>query len=194
MDGDPQNVLLALGTAPLAIALAIILMTFVQEDIATAGAALLAADGTITPALALASLFVGVFMGDLALFALGQIARRNAWVLARVGPDRLERGRTWLSARYVPALVAARFTPGMRMPTFTASGFLQLPFGTFFLVLMLAGVFWTSFIFVIIYASGVAIAEALGPWRWVAVGLLIGLALMSPRIAAWVLARRNPPA
>ncbi|MFN8946742.1 MAG: hypothetical protein ACK5YG_03390 [Alphaproteobacteria bacterium] len=65
MAGSPDTFLLALGTSSAIIILAIIVMTFVMEDLATAGAAMLAAAGTISPLAAALSLFVGIFLGDL---------------------------------------------------------------------------------------------------------------------------------
>lgn len=183
MIGSPDTFLLALGTSAAAIIVAIIVMTFVMEDLATAGAAMLAAAGTISPTAAAASLFVGIFLGDLSLYALGAVARRHQWTLRRIGEARLSRGQDWLRQRYVTALVAARCLPGMRLPTFTASGFLSMPFGTFFAVMLVAGIAWTAVIFTLVYSFGIAIAESLGPWRWVAAIALIALVLAGPRLA-----------
>lgn len=191
MDGSPDTFLLALGTSSGAIILAIIVMTFVLEDLATAGAAMLAAAGTISPLAAALSLFVGIFLGDLSLYALGAYARKHSWTLQRIGEDRLSRGQDWLRQRYVTALVAARCLPGMRLPTFTASGFLSMPFGTFLAVMLVAGIAWTAVIFTLVYSFGIAISEALGPWRWVAAAALFALVLAGPRLARFLISRRT---
>jgi membrane protein DedA with SNARE-associated domain len=191
MADSPDTLLLALGSSTAAIILAIIVMTFVMEDLATAGAAMLAAAGTISPVAAACSLFIGIFLGDLSLYALGSVGRKHPWTLRRIGEGRLSRGQDWLQQRYVTALIAARCLPGMRLPTFTASGFLRMPFGTFFGVMLVAGVAWTAVIFTLVYSFGIAIAEALGPWRWVAAAALIVLVLAGPRLARAVMSRRT---
>lgn len=191
MTGSPDSLLLALGTSSAAIILAIVVMTFVMEDLATAGAAMLAAAGTISPPVAALSLFIGIFLGDLSLYALGAYARKHPWTLKRIGEDRLSRGQDWLRQRYVSALIAARCLPGMRLPTFTASGFLSMPFGTFFAVMLVAGIAWTAVIFTLVYSSGIAISEALGPWRWIAAATLIVLVLAGPRLARALISSRN---
>ena len=68
MSGDPTAALLALGSTPWAIAIAIVLATFVLEDVATIAAAFLAATGAVPPMVALSALFVGIFAGDLGLY------------------------------------------------------------------------------------------------------------------------------
>ena len=182
MTSDDPSFLLALGTAPAIVALAIFLATFIIEDVATASAALLAAEGVVSPSLALSALFAGIFLGDLALFGLGHLARSSQRAQALIGTERLDRGRDWLQKRYITALVAARFIPGMRLPTFAASGFLQLSFRTFLLVTLLAAFVWTTAAFTLVFMFGIAAANALGPWRWAAAALLVLVALAGPHV------------
>jgi membrane protein DedA with SNARE-associated domain len=184
MESDAPSFLFALGTTPVMVALAIFLATFVLEDVATAGAALLAAEGVIPIPLALTALFAGIFLGDLALFALGHLARSSQRVQTFLGAERLEKGRDWLQKRYVTSLIAARFMPGMRLPTFAASGFLRLPFRTFLLVSIIAAFVWTTIAFTVIFTFGLAAAEALGPWRWAAAALLVLVALAGPHVVS----------
>ena len=189
MAADDASFLLALGSSPMMIACAIFLATFVLEDVATAGAAFLAAEGTIPSSLALTALFAGIFLGDLALFAAGRAAHAVPWIHRWVGETRLAQGQAWLGKRYTLSLVAARFVPGMRLPTFVASGFLHLPFRTFLVVTLLAAFAWTTLAFTAIYMFGVAAAATLGPWRWTAALVLIALVIAGPRLAARLLAR-----
>lgn len=182
MDGV-YAALLALGSAPWAIALAIVLATFVLEDAATIGAALLAAAGAIPPALALAALFAGIFMGDLALYGLGAAARTREWARRLIGERRMIKGRKWLKRRYITALIGARFMPGFRLPTYTASGFLGLPFWPFAGVAAGAGLAWTSIVFSLVFFFGLMFVEHLGVWRWALAAILFALMLVGPAIA-----------
>jgi membrane protein DedA with SNARE-associated domain len=183
MNGDPATALLALGTSPWAIAIAIVLATFVLEDVATIAAAFLAATGVVAPAVALTALFVGIFVGDLSLYGLGAAARTREWARRFIGEQRMTKGRAWLKRRYLSALVGARFMPGFRLPTYTASGFLGLPFWPFVGVAAGAGLLWTTAVFSLVYFFGVMAVEELGVWRWLIGAALVALALAGPAIA-----------
>lgn len=88
----------------------------------------------------------------------------------------MARGRRWLKRRLLPALVVARFLTGSRLPTYTASGFLRVPFAHFAAITAGAGIVWTAAMFTIVGLFGVAALDQLGPWTWViAAGLLIAL-------------------
>lgn len=191
MTGDPATALLALGSNPWAIALAIVLATFVLEDVATIAAAFLAATGQIAPWVALAALFVGIFAGDLGLYGLGAAARTRAWARNLIGEKRMAKGRTWLKRRYLTALIGARFMPGFRLPTYAASGFLRLPFWPFASVAAGAGVVWTTLIFSLVFFFGVMIVENLGVWRWALAAVLLTLILAGPTLVDQFTRRRT---
>jgi membrane protein DedA with SNARE-associated domain len=180
--GDAGTLLLALGSNPWAIAAAIVLATFVLEDVATVAAALLAADNMISPSLALTALFIGIFVGDCLLYGLGAAARTRAWARRFIGDERMAKGRRWLKRRYIPALIGARFMPGLRLPTYTSSGFLNLPFVPFALVAAAAGIVWTTLLFSLVFFFGVMTVEHLGPWRWSIAALFAVLILVAPYI------------
>jgi membrane protein DedA with SNARE-associated domain len=178
-----HGALLALGSTPWAIALAIVLATFVLEDAATIGAALLSAAGGVEPSIALGALFAGIFMGDLMLYGLGAAARTREWARRMIGEKRMVKGRVWLRRRYITALIGARFMPGFRLPTYAASGFLGLPFWPFAGVAAGAGLVWTSLVFSLVFFFGLMVVEHLGVWRWVLAGLLLALVLIGPWVA-----------
>jgi membrane protein DedA with SNARE-associated domain len=175
--------LLALGSSPWAIAFAIILATFVLEDVTTIAAAFLAATGVVAPPLALAALFVGIFMGDLGLYGLGAAARTRRWARSLIGEARMAKGRSWLKRRYLTALVGARFMPGFRLPTYAASGFLNLPFWPFAGVAAAAGFVWTTLVFSLVLFFGVMVVEQLGVWRWALAAVLLAFMLAGPTLA-----------
>jgi membrane protein DedA with SNARE-associated domain len=174
--------LLALGSNPWAIALAIMIGTLVLEDVTTIAAALLAATDQVAPVIALSALFVGIFAGDLGLYGLGAAARTRKWARRLIGERRMVKGRTWLKRRYVTALIGARFMPGFRMPTYTASGFLNLPFWPFASVAFGAGMVWTTLIFGLVFFFGAMIVESLGVWRWALAAALVALILAGPML------------
>lgn len=188
-----SEALLSLGSSPLAIAMAIIVATFILEDMTTIAAALLAATGVVAPAVAISALFVGIFAGDLALYGIGAAARTRAWARRLIGARRMIKGRTWLKRRYISALIGARFMPGFRTPTYAASGFLGLSFRSFVAVAAGAGVVWTALIFSLVFFFGLMIIEELGVWRWVLAAALLLMMLAGPTLADR-LARASVPA
>ncbi len=185
---DTGELLLSLGSNPWAIALLIILATFVLEDIAIISAGLLAAEGTIEPSLALSALVAGIFAGDIALYGLGAAARSRDWARHMIGERRMDKGRAWLKRRYISALIGARFMPGFRLPTYSASGFLQLPFFPFAVVAAVAGFVWTTLVFTLVFFFGLMIVETLGVWRWAIAAALVTLVLFGP----WLTERLIP--
>ncbi|MEQ1863032.1 MAG: VTT domain-containing protein [Micropepsaceae bacterium] len=188
---DVGMLFLSLGSNPWAIAIVIVAATFVLEDVATVAAALLAADNMIAPSLALTALFVGIFIGDLGLYGLGAAARSREWARRMIGERRMTKGRAWLKRRYVTALLGARFTPGFRLPTYSASGFLGLPFLTFAAVSAGASLVWTGLIFSLVFYFGPMIVENLGIWRWALAAALLALILAGPTIAERIVARSS---
>ena len=181
MLGETNTALLILGSNPWAIAVAIVLATFVLEDAAIVAAALLAASNTIPAPLALSALTFGIFAGDLGLYGVGAAARRHGWARRHVGEARMARGQLWLERRRVPALIGARFVPGFRLPTYAASGFLRVPFLTFAATTAGASVVWTAFVFTLVTMFGMAVLEVLGPWSWPVGGAILVLAYFAPR-------------
>lgn len=191
MTEGASSLLLSLGSNPWAIAIAIIIATFVLEDAATIAGALLAASGVIAPLAALAALFIGIFAGDLGLYGLGAAARTRGWARRLIGERRMIKGRTWLKRRYIAALLGARFMPGFRLPTYSASGFLGLPFWPFAGVAAAAGLLWTALVFSLVYTFGLMIVENLGVWRWALAAVLLTIILAGPAIAEHFVAQRK---
>jgi membrane protein DedA with SNARE-associated domain len=181
--------LLALGANPYAIAVAILLATFILEDAATAAAALLTADGAIPAPLALMALYIGIFFGDLGLYGLGSMARTGARALKWIGPGRIAKGRNWLNQRLTLALITARFVPGLRLPVYAASGYLRVSFLHFAAIAAAAAAIWTPLLFFAILWFGAGIVAALGPWKYLGVlGLVLALI-----VAPWIFKRLSQP-
>ncbi len=164
--------------------LAVILGTFVLEDAATVFSALRVQEGGMPWYVALISLYIGIVTGDLGLYGLGFLAELVPFFRRVVGEERLARGHAWLSDRVFMVVFISRFLPGMRLPTYTACGFLRASFVHFFLAAIMATLVWTSLLFLISLRVGKFLVEHLGAWRWVgAAGLVITL-MLAGRVAA----------
>ena len=133
-------------------------LTFFSEDAATLGGAAMAAAGLLATPLGLAACFLGIWLGDLGLYALARyfgrpFLKRN-WVQRRVNDDRLARSEAWWKRRGLLVLLVARFVPGLRLPTYLIAGTLAVPFLSFAAVTALMGLVWVPLIFVLVWMAG----------------------------------------
>ncbi|MBV8399242.1 MAG: VTT domain-containing protein [Acetobacteraceae bacterium] len=177
-------ILAAAGQQPALQALAIILGTFVLEDAATVLAAVRAQEGGISMPLALVSLYAGIVLGDLGLYALGRLSTGFGWIARLVPEQRSRIAADWLQSRVFKVVLAARFLPGMRLPTYTACGFLRADLRQFALAAIVATLAWTSLLFAVGLWIGQFLIDHLGAWRWAgAVGFALTLVLIG-RFAA----------
>ncbi len=158
-------------------ALAIVLGTFILEDAATVLAAMQAETGGLPIWLALVSLYTGIVLGDLGLYGLGRLCAQVPWIYRLVGERRIHTGQDWLHGRrrrVFKVVFVSRFLPGMRLPTYTACGFLQADFGQFALAAIAAVLIWTSLLFGVSLRVGKVLMAHFGAWRWAgAIGFAI---------------------
>lgn len=158
------------------LALAIMLGTFFLEDTTTVIVGLLAADHIIGIPIALASLYAGIIVGDIGLYTLGYLASANARLARYVDHDFVAPFRAWLETRFVLTVFSARFIPGSRLPTYTASGFFRSPLSTFIMTAIVATSIWTTILFTASYWFGNLTSEWMGPVRWgIALAFLLAL-------------------
>jgi len=167
---------------PVLVVIAVALATFVLEDAATVGAALLAAEGILPVPAAILGLFIGITLGDLGLFGIGLLARRWRWLRTRIGEPRLARGQEWLGDRLIPAILLARVTPGLRLPCYTASGYLGVSFPKFAAVAVGAVAAWSITAFTLVFFYGQVAKAWLGSASWIAGGALLIAVIAWPHV------------
>lgn len=167
---------------PVLVVIAVALATFVLEDAVTVGAALLAAEGILPIPAAVLGLFIGITLGDIGLFAIGALARRWQWLAERIGEGRLARGQIWLSGRLIPAILLARVTPGLRLPSYIASGYLGIRFAAFASIAVVAVAVWSVAAFTFVYYYGQVAQVWFGKFSWVAGLALFALVIAWPHI------------
>jgi len=153
--------------------LVIILGVILLEDTTTVVVGMLAADGIIGIPFALSSLYAGIVLGDLGLYCLGYLASTNARLAQYVDHDFVAPFRAWLENRFVLTVFSARFIPGSRLPTYTASGFFRSPLSTFILTAIAATSVWTTFLFTASYWFGNLTSGWLGHMRWGIAGVFL---------------------
>ncbi|HUY62432.1 MAG TPA: VTT domain-containing protein [Candidatus Paceibacterota bacterium] len=169
----------AIGSS-LLLSLAIIIGTFILEDPTTIIVGVLAADGVIAVPLALLSLYAGIIIGDIGLYCLGWLASTHPRLARYVDHDFIAPFRAWLESRYILTIFSARFIPGSRLPTYTASGFFRSPLSTFVGTAVVATSVWTTILFSLSYWFGSFSSEWLGSVRWgIAAALVAALFLVA---------------
>ncbi len=178
------------GQGPLLQAILIILGTFVLEDAATVLAAMDVQTGHVSMAVALASLYAGIVLGDLGLYGLGALAARVPWARRWAPPEKLRQSRSWLDTHVFKVVFISRFLPGARLPTYTACGFLGADLAQFALATVLATAVWTSLLFGVSLHVGRLLMEYLGAWRWVGMAGFALTIILIGRVAARLQAAR----
>ena len=174
---------------PAAIALALALTTLLLEDLAIAAGVALAAQGLISWELSIAAVGLGIALGDLGLYALGLAATRMPALRRRFIGERSQRLHAQLVRRLGTAVLLARVIPGLRLATYTASGFLRVPLLPFAAWVAFAVAAWTLGLYALSAAAGHALAASLGVPLPVAVALpIVVIALALP---LWQRARRH---
>ena len=178
------SLLLLAGQRPLLQAGAIVFGTFVLEDAATVIAAMQAGDHKLSIALALASLFVGIVLGDIGLYAAGRLSARMRWLARLLPPHRQEAMRSWLGGHIFKVVFASRFLPGLRLPTYTTCGFVGADLKQFTLAAVMATTCWTSLLFGASLLVGQFLMEHFGAWRWAGGAGFVVFVIVAGRLAS----------
>ncbi len=169
----------ALQAYPWGIYLIVFLGPFVQEDTAVIGAASASVMGVGDPVLLFISLLVGLSASDLWKYWAGRAARTHRWAERFAQKDGVQSARNKVLKRLAHTLMAVRFIPGTRIPTYVAAGFFKAPFGPFALWVVLSGTLYGVLIFALFHALGEVGGEkvkAIMPP--IALGLVISIILI----------------
>ncbi|MEM9556825.1 MAG: alpha/beta fold hydrolase [Acidobacteriota bacterium] len=151
--------------------------TWVSEDLTCIGAGLLVARGTLgfTPAAVACGL--GIFVGDLGLYAIGRVGQpwlTRAPLRWLVGARELARSRAFFAHRGPWMIFASRFLPGLRVPTYVTAGLLGMSFGRFALWLALPVAVWTPLLVGAARAVGEPLFALIERWQGRAAVLFVG--------------------
>jgi membrane protein DedA with SNARE-associated domain len=157
------------------------LATFVLEDAAAVGAGLLLAAGEISWPAAFAACFLGIWLGDVGLYALARYGGRNWFERSSLKKfaAKVARSEKWFTERGAPILIFSRVVPGARLPTYLAAGFLRVPLPRFLIVTGAAAFGWTWLVLWLAQNFGERVLHWLGSYRSSALRLLaVGLILI----------------
>src|SRR5262245_53957323 len=145
--------------------IALVLGTFVSEDLTSISAGLLvrAGDSALVPAITACAL--GVYIGDLGLWLAGRILGRRLltwpWIARRVDQRALNALSMRIDDNLAVAVLASRFLPGSRLPMYLAAGIWgrrPLAFAGWSLIAVLL---WTPLLVMLTAAYGTALTSPL---------------------------------
>lgn len=166
------------GLSLVLIMLIIILGTFISEDLTCVGAGLLAARGLIGFWPATLACFMGIFIGNMSLYIAGRFLGRRAvnkapfkWML---NEHDLEKSEQWFRVRGPAIIVATRFLPGSRLPTYFSAGILKANFWMFFFYFVLAALVWTPLLVGISQLLGNELLRYFSLYQNYAIWILLG--------------------
>src|SRR6516164_1255800 len=139
--------------------IAIIALSFVSEDAATVSSALSIFGGWLSWPLGFVSCFAGIWIGDIGLYSFARFAGKNLlrhrWLSSLVDQKTIARCEDAFTRNSTVALIASRFVPGTRLPTYLAAGLFKMPLHRFALITAIGALAWISAIFVLTKLFGI---------------------------------------
>ena len=167
---------------------AIVLLSFISEDAATISSALSLFGGPINWQLGFAACFAGIWLGDLGLYSLarcfGKPILKSSWIARFADAEAIEWCQTRFNDHASLKLLASRFVPGTRLPTYLAAGLLSMPVTRFALVTAFGALLWIGGIFIIAKLLGApALLRFSSVQGKIAVIIFVGLVLAATLFA-----------
>jgi membrane protein DedA with SNARE-associated domain len=160
---------------------ALVITTFLLEDVAIAAGAALAVEGSLGWGLAFLAVAGGIASGDLGLYALGKLSHKIAWIKNRYVDGHQFKAREMMVSKLGSAVMLARAIPGLRLFTYVACGYLHVPLPPFAIWVALSVSLWTLALFAISAFFGHQITEITGiPASWTAPAVVVVIALTIP--------------
>jgi len=167
---------------------AIVLLSFVSEDAATISSALSLFGGPITWPLGFAACFAGIWLGDLGLYSLarcfGKPILKSRWIARFADAAAIERCQIRFNNHASLTLLASRFVPGTRLPTYLAAGLLSMPVTRFAVVTAFGALVWIGGTFIIAKLLGASALLWLSSFQSKGAGIIfVGLILAATLFA-----------
>lgn len=161
------------------IMLLIVMATFISEDLTCIGAGLMAARGLIGFWPAVIACFAGIFIGDVSLYLAGRWLGRRAvrrwplkWFLSEEDLDKSEK---WFRAKGPAIIIASRFLPGSRLPTYFSAGVVGAGFWMFISYFLLACIIWTPLLVGLSMLIGTELIAYFEAYQHYALAVIIGI-------------------
>jgi len=175
--------------------------TLLSEDLTTIFSGMMISQGSLHVLTGILGCFLGIFIGDGLLYAVGFAIGRPALklpVLRNILPEeKVDSCARWFEKNGLSVIFASRFLPGTRLPTYFAAGLVGAKARFFLLASGIAVAIWVPLLIYISYLFGeqlVEIMETHERWRWpVMIGgmlFIFGLVRFSLYMGDWKVRKR----
>ena len=135
------------GISLAVIMIIIALSTLISEDLTCIGAGLMAARGLIGFWPAVGACLIGIVIGDMGLYLAGRWMGRPALKKAPfkwfIKEEDLDKSADWFNVKGPAIIIASRFLPGSRLPTYFSAGVIGAGFWMFSFYFLIAAIAWT---------------------------------------------------
>lgn len=141
----------AIGRTPSMVTLSITILalslgTLISEDLTCITAGLLAARGLIPLLFAILACFLGIWIGDMLLYAIGRYGGGkllHLWPFKKlISSMTIDSTRRWLNRRGGLAILMSRFMPGTRLALYLTAGLFRMNVFKMMFWLAFAGILW----------------------------------------------------
>jgi membrane protein DedA with SNARE-associated domain len=164
-------------------------LTFVLEDLAVLGAALLVVNNMVSLPWAAGSSFAGIWFGDLGLYFLalhyGRPVLQKPLFKRFLGKVDLTRSEAWFQNHGAAAILLSRAIPGTRLPAYLAAGLLKVPVSRFVAITAGAVLVWVAGLFWLSWHVGMMVISSFQMFRSEA-GKLVACAVVAAALG-WLL-------
>ncbi len=180
--------------------LAIVLATFISEDLTVIAVGLLIVSGTIDRGVGLMGCFLGIVIGDYGIWAIGRFAGRRilSWpFFRRVLPEpSLEKWRRIFDRHVAKTVFLSRMLPGTRLPMYLAAGILARRSARFLFWVTIAVAVWTPLLLILTALIGPGLLGFFreifhGPWAILAAFVVLMVLLRLVEYEATALGRQR---
>ncbi len=180
---DKGNSVRASGKSLWMLMLFIFMATMVSEDLTCIGTGLLVAQGVIGFIPGTAACLIGIFAGDMGIYLGGRLLGRGALTKAPfkwfITETDIQKSHQWFQSKGPAIILASRFIPGSRFPTYLSAGIIGAGFWMFMIFFGLAALIWTPILVGVSMKIGQQMISYFALYQdyalWVFIGLLISM-------------------
>ncbi len=176
---DTENSVQAEGRALIVLMLVIILSTFISEDLTCIGTGLMIAQGLIGFFPGTLACLLGIFIGDILLYLSGRWLASGALHKAPlkwfISEKDIQFSYQWFEAKGPSIIIASRFIPGTRFPTYFSAGAIGARFGMFMFYFGIASIIWTPILVGLAVLLGQEMIQYFSVYQDYALWVLLGV-------------------
>lgn len=174
----------------------LLLLPFAHEDLAIVAGAYVVVNDLLPASLVTLTIYGGIVASDFVFYGIGSAARRLPWLSRLAVNPRVEQFADPIRRNVFGLVAICRLVPGMAFVTFTACGWMRIPFTRFAAASLIVSALYLPIVLYLGIVFGEAMHRSVGLWSW---PLLLALLIVAGYARQRVLAFREaggiaPPA